>query len=546
MHRYGIWLPMASATVLLVLAGLLQLSPSLPTPSSPHGAAGHVAAGCRAEPPVVLLPAALRAALPLPAGDRASGPDRLTDAVVADRFVFELRPGAVAAGEGLPPDVARALADLGATDVRRVYRRVPLSSPPAGHLGLARTFRFASGAGLEEVTSDLERVPQVEWVGPDVELKMASGSGERVPGPPSAYWNLAQLRATTTRGAIADKRAIVAVVDSGVGPLDDLSILPGWSPVDGSDDTRDRHGHGSALASVIATTAGPGAAILPVRVVDDGGSAAGSVVAEGIVWAVDHGAAVVLVGVAGPLGSPALDDAVDYAADNGVLVVAPSGNDGYVHFVGHPAAHPAALAIGGTDQDGEQARYANGGPELDLVAPGGDLTVDRTGDGLADGIIAARPDGWWLGEGTSLAAAHVAGVAALLHEAGTNDGARLRSALVATAVDIGSPGFDHGTGYGLVDASSALAWTPAPAAEPLEIREVGTTRVGATRAVVRWTTNHPASSRAEGRAGVLLDDPARVTVHKVVVAGSPGEEVVLTLHSKGPEGTVTRQLAVSF
>lgn len=188
-------------------------------------------------------------------------------------------------------------------------------------------------------------------------------------------------------------------------------------------------GHGTFLASVIAqaTYNGRGAAgvafnaaILPVRIANRRGIARASDLARGIKYAVANGATIIVLGVAGLTDSAAVHEAVEFAYSNGVAIIAPAGN---AESVRYPAAYFQVVSVGAVDAVGRRAYYSPTEGPVDIYAPGGDLRqgVDANGDGLRDGIIAES----FLGrrfdrfqtvmmEGTSAAAAHVAGAAALL------------------------------------------------------------------------------------------------------------------------------------
>lgn len=188
-------------------------------------------------------------------------------------------------------------------------------------------------------------------------------------------------------------------------------------------------GHGTFLAGVIAqaTYNGRGAAgvafnaaILPVRVANRRGVARAGDLARGIKYAVANGATIIILGVAGVTDSAAVRDSIEFAFRNGVAIIAPAGNAEQVRY---PAAYFQVLSVGAVDAAGKRAYYSPTSGPIDIYAPGGDLRqgIDANGDGRRDGIIAEsflgrRFDRFIpvLMEGTSAAAAHVAGAAALL------------------------------------------------------------------------------------------------------------------------------------
>ena len=185
---------------------------------------------------------------------------------------------------------------------------------------------------------------------------------------------------------------IVAVIDTGVSLPAGSSVLPGVDLVAPGTDAADENGHGTEVAATLAQNCGD-CALLPVRVLSRTGAAPWSRVATGIVWAVDHGASVVNVSIAGPSGSPALREAVRYAARSGVLVVASAGNTGGTEPQ-FPAAYPGVVAVAATDPSGRLADWSSRGAWVDTLAPGcGRRThpaVPACGTSFAAPVVSAR------------------------------------------------------------------------------------------------------------------------------------------------------------
>ena len=152
----------------------------------------------------------------------------------------------------------------------------------------------------------------------------------------------------------------------------------------------------------------------------------------------------------------------------GVIMCCAAGND-HCGSVDYPAAYstsyPMVIAVGATDYNygslPERAPYSNCGPEINVVAPGGDTGEDSDGDGNPDGILSTAWDyttgsptyEFW--QGTSMATPHVTGLVALMLARGI-DASNVRSILQSTALDLGTPGFDNEYGWGLIDAAEAL------------------------------------------------------------------------------------------
>ena len=241
-------------------------------------------------------------------------------------------------------------------------------------------------------------------------------------------------------------------------------------------------GHGTHTAGTIAqnTNNGIGTAgvafdayLMPVKVLDSYGTGTYADIAEGIIWAADNGAHVINLGLGGSEPSMALEEAIAYSYNRGVTIIAAAGNDG-IGGVVYPAAYDDyVIAVGATRYNETLAYYSNFGLSLDLMAPGGDLSLDQNGDDHRDGILQQtyKIDGFgtilWgysFMEGTSMAAAHVSGVAALLIANGNaTSPAEVRQALESTAEDKSVAGWDIRYGWGIVDAFAALQWT---ASEP--------------------------------------------------------------------------------
>ncbi|GIF42324.1 S8 family serine peptidase [Actinoplanes xinjiangensis] len=287
----------------------------------------------------------------------------------------------------------------------------------------------------------------------------------------SRQWSLATMNVAQAWQASTGTGITVAVIDSGVDAgHPDLAgqVLPGVDLIAGTEGvSTDPNGHGTHVAGTIAAVTGngtgvaavaPDAKILPIRALDADGSGYMSDTATGIVYATDHGAHVINMSLGGTEPSAAVSNAISYARSKGVVVVAAAGNS---RASGSPTSYPAAdqgvIAVASTTSSDWYSNFSNQGDYIDVAAPG-------------SGIISTYPqasgNAYVSMNGTSMAAPHVAALAALLkgyRPALTPD--EVQQAMEVSAVDLGTPGEDSDYGHGRVDAAAALAAiTPATTA----------------------------------------------------------------------------------
>jgi thermitase len=336
---------------------------------------------------------------------------------------------------------------------------------------------------VEEMASALSRNPDVESAGPNYIARIAvtpndalfryqyalnnTGQDIGAPGSPGGKPS-ADIRATAaweeTKG---DAATIIAIVDSGIDfdhPDIRSKIVSGGRDFYNDDwDATDDNGHGTYVAGIAAadTNNDEGMAgvawncmILPVKVTDEEGLAYYSDVIAGIIWAADNGAQVINLSLGGDAPDDGLRDALRYAYDKGVVVVASAGNDDT--FVYYPAAYDAyCLAVAATDYNDDRTPWSCFGPEVDVAAPG-------------DWILSIVPTWYWgpdylpyaFGDGTSASAPHVSGLAALIKGLkpwlSVDD---IMNVIRFSADDVNSgeyPGRDDYIGYGRINMEKAL------------------------------------------------------------------------------------------
>ncbi|MGD8969735.1 MAG: S8 family serine peptidase [Anaerolineae bacterium] len=268
-----------------------------------------------------------------------------------------------------------------------------------------------------------------------------------------------------------DPSVVVAILDTGVD-LDHPDLQSemwtdpqdgsyGWDFVNDDSDPQDDNRHGTHVAGIAAAATDNGTGvvgvgfssrIMAVKVADSSGSCYYSNVADGVTYAVDHGARVINMSLGGYYDHSHLRDAVAYAWDAGCLLVGAAGNDNSsISF--YPAAYEHVVGVAGTDR--YDARYSNSnhGAYISVAAPAVDIySTFWYNDDPAYSYRSKT--------GTSMAAPHVAGLAALLFaQDGSRTNSDVWSLIEESADDLGSDGWDAYFGFGRINAYQALGTT---------------------------------------------------------------------------------------
>lgn len=406
-----------------------------------------------------------------------------------------------------------------------------------------RHLKIPSGIQVSDMVKKFKKNPLIEFAEPNY-IAYAS----MTPDDPyySYQWNFdnpdyggihMESAWDITTGASS---IIVAVIDTGVAyenyceskprkcyyqapDLAGTSFVAGYDFINNDAHPNDDESHGTHVTGTIAQTTNNNlgvagiafnTSIMPVKVLDSTGSGTYEQVANGIIYAVDNGADVISMSLGGSSPSTTLENAVNYAYDNGAIIIAACGNAN-IASCDYPAAYNNVIAVGATQYDETRAPYSNYGPQLDLVAPGGNTNVDQNGDGYGDGILQntfnpqtknTQDFGYWFFQGTSMATPHVSGVAALLLAKNpflTHD--QIRNVLQTTAEDLGDPGRDDTYGYGLVDAFAAVN----------EVEFISITLIGYPLdfgSLDYGTTNNPAIGNPLNQYKIRVDSETTVNV----------------------------------
>lgn len=400
-------------------------------------------------------------------------------------------------------------------DLNKLGQLVQMTGAKAlsGDLGLYK-LTIPPGQSLLTSLETLNQSGQVAYAEPNVSFHLPSFQIQQTaiqPDDPNfgLQWNIRSAKIDSAWSIVNSNTAIkVAVIDSGVDPnhpdlVDSLLPLEDiYNEEKGSDvyrnpftgDTinfggRDGNGHGTHVTGIIAATmnngigvagvAGGGVKILPIKSTDYAGNTDAATLTAAFQRAIDKGANVINISIGGPAskGTRALQSVIQLALQRNIPIVSATGNEssrnsGNIAPITVPAAYPGVIGVGAHTEYDKVASYSNGGPEIDLIAPGGGGRSSSLREGQQ--IWSTWPSYntyefyqkrvtstyYASTSGTSMACPHVTGVVALLLAREPNlTPAQIRSRLIATSDDLGSPGFDEDSGYGKLNALRALQWT---------------------------------------------------------------------------------------
>lgn len=369
-----------------------------------------------------------------------------------------------------------------------------------------------SGQGVRGFVRALRRDPDVEYAEPDFVVRAFAQDADV---PQVTQWGVEAVKseeAEATNGVTGDG-VTVAIVDTGIdythvdlddniwvnageddgdGVLDGRSICPATDadsgdfncadddgngfvddvvgydfigpfftdPSNEDNDPMDALGHGTHVAGIVGAEdnsvgvrgVAPGATLMAVRVLDDIGAGWDSGIARGIRYAADNGADIINMSLGSYSRSALLAEAVDYASDKGVAIVAAAGNAFFYSLPSFPAAYPAVISVSAAPEppdgaDPTKIWWSDWG-HADFLAPGVEILSTTPDDRLE--ILS----------GTSMASPHVAGALALVQEeledqALGSSPAKLEQALASAATDVYFAGKDEVSGSGFPDAEAA-------------------------------------------------------------------------------------------
>lgn len=339
----------------------------------------------------------------------------------------------------------------------------------------------------EKVAAALSHNPNIEFVEPDYMAQTLMTVNDPYF---SSQWGLENTNDADIDAPIAwditkgSSGTIVAILDSGVSKNhpDVSSQVIDRTNFSNSSSDDDVYGHGTHVGGIVAALTNNGIGIagvcpdcklMSVKVLNDNGAGAYSWIASGIIYAADHGAKVINMSLGGSQKSITLENAVNYAWNKGVVVVAAAGNSGNQSKT-YPGAYVNVVAVASTDNQDKKAYFSEYGSWVDVAAPGVSI-YSAWNDGSSpydpQPVCFNLTECYKYASGTSMSTPMTAGVAALIWSKGTYTAAsQVRNRLEATADKIPGTGTYWSSGRinaaNAVDDSYIIPPTPTPTSKP--------------------------------------------------------------------------------
>lgn len=283
----------------------------------------------------------------------------------------------------------------------------------------------------------------------------------------SQQWNLHSIGVQQIWQETKGNGVTVAVIDTGITQVPDLQktkLVKGYDFVNDREDAQDDNGHGTHVAGTIAQSTNNGfgvagiayeAALMPLKVLSAGGGGTVADIAEAIRFAADNGADVINLSLGGGGESSVMREAIEYAYKKGVVIIAAAGNADR-NAAEYPGRYPHVMAVAALDSAGQRAPYSNFGAGVNIAAPGGSTATGEAGGILQNTINPQTKEPVFAAfQGTSMAAPHVAGVAALVKSTNVKNPDEVMAVLTQSARKVEGDELNH-YGAGKLDAAAAV------------------------------------------------------------------------------------------
>ena len=478
-HRVSAVRALATSLLLTTLAGCgraaiaptpVAVAPRVQQPAAPTAPVqASPLAGLKQELPFVLAETApdfsdvaVQAVEPLesdaidepgaPVGARPEGADfALASAgAVQNQILVKLAPGAKS-----------RMAAFSARSGARVVQSIDLQDT-------YQVLSVPAGMTVDQALAAYGQVPGVEAV----QENRVYGPAGAVAEPNDPYfdkqWGMKRIQqAAVLASQVNCSNVTVAVLDTGIDyrhPDLQGHVLIGWNFAAGNNDILDRFGHGTHVSGIIGASANnsvgvvgvaPNVKLMGIKVLGDDGRGSTAAVVGGIKYAADYGAKIINMSLGSPDTTidPAIQAAIAYANQKGVIVIAAAGNNR--GDVGSPANDPGAIAVSSTSQFlwfEYLSWFSNRGPKVEVSAPGGSIWSTVPLDANKTGST-----GYGKLSGTSMAAPVIAGAAAVVvarHPTWTPQ--QVHQAIDTAVLDKGSNGRDSRYGYGRIDLAKLV------------------------------------------------------------------------------------------
>ncbi|HAM79657.1 S8 family peptidase [Ornithinibacillus bavariensis] len=307
---------------------------------------------------------------------------------------------------------------------------------------------------VDAVVKALNNNPNVEYAEPNYLLHATWTPNDPYFSPSYQYGLFNTYASQAWDVARGSSNQEIAVLDTGVDynhPDLDGKVIRGYDFVQNDMAPMDQNGHGTHVAGIAAAETNnatgiagmaPNTKILAVRVLDANGSGSLANIADGIIYAADAGAEVINLSLGCDCATKTLENAVNYAWNKGVVLVAAAGNDG-VNTTFEPASYANVIAVGAVDSNNRKASFSNWGTWVDVMAPGVDIASTYPGNRYV------------YMSGTSMASPYVAGQAALL-KGQNRSNSQVRAAIQNTASSMSGVGTY--VKYGLINVNNSVRY----------------------------------------------------------------------------------------